>query len=482
MRKKIICIILCMLLCVTATAITGTQINDENNEPQIQSNHTLQSKDMWDVQFNYDVGGLSDSLYLAGAIFDGEYFYAPEWNSEIIYKFDIDGSYIESFSIPGVSGIRDMAFDGEYIYGGDGSGSFLWQMDFTAQTLVNTLAFPVAARSCAYDADNDAFWVNVWSSDLMLIDREGTILNTIPGPESLYGSAWDGISQVSGFDGPFLWVLTGTSTGMDATIKQYDIASKSLTGVEHNVAQDLGAGIAGGLFFTTLYEPGFATLGGIVQGSDPIEDYLFGYEVGTTNEPPQTPDAPSGPTDGLTNVEYSFTAQTTDPEGEDIYYWFNWGDGTNSGWLGPYSSGAMVTATNIWTEAGEFDITVKAKDDNGHQSGSSDPLTITIIQGPFLEIENIAGGLFKISATLKNTGSEAANNIDWSIALEGGFIIMGKQTTGQILVLESDDERTITSDPIIGFGKTMVTITATVPQNTAGEEQEAMVLLFFIRI
>lgn len=482
MMKKIICIVLCMLLCVTAIVVTGAQINDENNEVQIQSQYPKQNRDMWDVQFHYDIGGITESLYLAGGVFDGEYFYAPEWNSAVIYKFDKDGDFVKSFSIPGVTGLRDLTFDGQYVYGGNGAGLFLWQMDFTAETLVATLPFPVAARSCAYDADNDAFWVNVWSSDLMLIDRDGTILNTIPGPESLYGSAWDGISQVAGYNGPFLWVFTGTSSGMDGIIKQYDIASKSLTGVQHNVAQDLGAGIAGGLFFTTDYEQGYATLGGVLQGTSPIDDYLFGYEIATTNEPPQTPDAPSGPTEGLTNVEYSFTAQTTDPEDEDIYYWFNWGDGTNSGWLGPYASGATVTATNIWTEAGEFDITVKAKDENGHQSGVSDPHTITIIQGPVLEIEDIAGGLFKITATVKNIGSDVANNIEWTIKLDGGFILMGQETSGQILVLEPDAQRTITSDPIIGFGKTMVTITATVPQSTAVEEQEAMVLLFFIRI
>lgn len=198
--------------------------------------------------------------------------------------------------------------------------------------------------------------------------------------------------------------------------------------------------------------------------------------------PPDTPDAPSGPDTGFTNTEYSFTASTTHPEGNDIWYRFDWDDGTNSGWLGPYAPGATVTAYNTWTEVGVYDITVKARDGEFIESDVSPAHTITIIEGPMLEIENIEGGLFRISATIKNTGSLAANNIQWNISLDGGLILTGRQKNGQILVLDPGTERTITSDPIIGFGKTMVTVTASVPLSSATEQQEAIVLLFFIRI
>jgi fimbrial isopeptide formation D2 family protein/uncharacterized repeat protein (TIGR01451 family) len=78
-------------------------------------------------------------------------------------------------------------------------------------------------------------------------------------------------------------------------------------------------------------------------------------------------DAPSkptiiGPSSGRINKEYTYTASATDPNGDQIYYFFDWGDGTNSGWLGPYNSGETVSATHTWTEKGNYVIKVKAKD------------------------------------------------------------------------------------------------------------------------
>ena len=97
-----------------------------------------------------------------------------------------------------------------------------------------------------------------------------------------------------------------------------------------------------------------------------------------------------------------------------------------------------------------------------------------------MEIGNITGGLFKVKATIKNIGAVAANDIDWSITVTGGFILLGRETNGSIAALNPGDEQTITSKPIFGFGKTIIKIIATAPGNTASKEQNATILLFFI--
>jgi hypothetical protein len=473
-----------MLLCATTGLVTGTQTEDGNAGPQILSENTIQNRDMWDVQFQYDVGGMTGSLYLGPAGFDGTYFYCPEWNSANIYQFNKNGTFVQTFTIPGVTSVRDIDYDGTYFYGGNAAGLFLWQMDFTAHTLVSTITLPVAARSCAYDptADggNGGFWVNVWTSDLKLVSRSGVVLDTLAAPESLYGSAWDDVTQISGYDGPFLWVFTGTATGTDGIIKVYDLATKTLvSGVTHNVAQELGAGIAGGLFITPDYEPGLLTLGGIIQGTDPINDYLFGYEISASNSPPETPNAPAGPTSGSVGVSYSFAASTTDPDGDNISYMFDWGDGNNSGWLGPYASGATATGSYAWDAIGTYNITVKAKDANGAESGVSVAHTIVITPAaPVLEIQAITGGLLKVKTSIKNTGTVAATNVSWSIKLDGGLILLGKQTTGTIPTIAAGGEVGISSKLILGFGATVITVTA----GTASKTQDAKVLLFFIKI
>lgn len=99
----------------------------------------------------------------------------------------------------------------------------------------------------------------------------------------------------------------------------------------------------------------------------------------TTSDPPVTPTKPNGPTHGTLNREYTFTSVSSDPNNDQIYYQFNWGDGTSSAWLGPYSSGQTVASSHAWSAIGNYDIKVKAKDINGASSQWSDPLTITIV-------------------------------------------------------------------------------------------------------
>jgi len=96
------------------------------------------------------------------------------------------------------------------------------------------------------------------------------------------------------------------------------------------------------------------------------------------NQPPLKPQTPSGEANGKINVEYTYTSSTTDPDGDQVSYWFDWGDGTNSGWVGPYASGATGSVKHMWTAKGNFNIKVKAKDTFDAESSWSDPLPITM--------------------------------------------------------------------------------------------------------
>lgn len=96
------------------------------------------------------------------------------------------------------------------------------------------------------------------------------------------------------------------------------------------------------------------------------------------NYPPATPPAPSGETSGNIGIDYPYTTSTTDANDYDVWYWFDWGDGTNSGWIGPRPSGSLAIATHNWTTEGNYNIKVKAKDSSGAESNWSDPLPITM--------------------------------------------------------------------------------------------------------
>ena len=96
------------------------------------------------------------------------------------------------------------------------------------------------------------------------------------------------------------------------------------------------------------------------------------------NQQPNRPSRPSGPSSGKVNEEHTYTTLTTDPDGNQIYYMFDWGDYTNSGWLGPFGSGEECSASHIWFEQGSYQVRVKAQDSNGAESDWSDPLPVSM--------------------------------------------------------------------------------------------------------
>ena len=96
------------------------------------------------------------------------------------------------------------------------------------------------------------------------------------------------------------------------------------------------------------------------------------------NTPPNKPDTPSGATSGKTGTSYFYSTSTTDPEDDQVYYWFDWGDGGNSGWNGPHNSGDIISLSHTWTADGTYPIKVKSKDEHGEESTWSDTLSISM--------------------------------------------------------------------------------------------------------
>ena len=91
------------------------------------------------------------------------------------------------------------------------------------------------------------------------------------------------------------------------------------------------------------------------------------------NNQPNKPSKPTGQTSGKAGRTYQYNSSAVDPEGDQVSLLFDWGDGTDSGWLTPVDSGQNVTASHSWSKA-NYEIKVKARDiPNLAESTWSDP-------------------------------------------------------------------------------------------------------------
>ena len=71
-----------------------------------------------------------------------------------------------------------------------------------------------------------------------------------------------------------------------------------------------------------------------------------------------TPNTPSGPTSGTTGTSYTYsTGGSTSNLGHTVQYFFDWGDGTNSGWVDV----GTTSASHSWSNAGTYIIKAQAR-------------------------------------------------------------------------------------------------------------------------
>jgi hypothetical protein len=165
------------------------------------------------------------------------------------------------------------------------------------------------------------------------------------------------------------------------------------------------------------------------------------YTLWPGSEPPETPTKPEGVETWIINVETSFSTSATDPEGEQVYYMFDWGDGNLSEWIGPYASGETGEASYTWTELGGYEIRAVAKDIHGVQSNWSEPAFISIVENEPPVKVTIEGptwgfGGKKYDFSFVSTDADEHDiyyRIDWDDGQDTGWL--GPYSTGQQIML-----------------------------------------------
>lgn len=164
--------------------------------------------------------------------------------------------------------------------------------------------------------------------------------------------------------------------------------------LQNPLIDDNGDGIGSG-----TNQPDFLDL--LNDGDLALMIYPLGQPT-QDNNPPNTPEIPSGKNKVKINKNYIFTTSSDDIDGDEIYYKWDFGDGEKTDWLGPYISGEECNISHCWDKVDIKYIRARAKDAYGYESEWS-PEKIVIVNNNLkskLTLFNIVKLLFGFFQTL----------------------------------------------------------------------------------
>ena len=168
-----------------------------------------------------------------GLATDEEYFYACKFDnhssaSPIFGKYTLDGELVELFDIEGAYP-KSITCDGDYFYCSNnrGLGTFyLYKYDLSQKTLIDSTHMHMQFDLCAYDAENDGFWLydKFMGRKLTLKNRQGETLIAGLTLSSYPNTSICGIEKIIAKDEePHLLILIDSGN-----IRDYDIHNNVL--------------------------------------------------------------------------------------------------------------------------------------------------------------------------------------------------------------------------------------------------------------
>jgi hypothetical protein len=251
-------------------------------------------KALWDVQQSFVPVSTYNNANLNGmaaCLFHDGVYYTAKWNSDTLYRFNQAGTYIDTFRLTGVSGVRAITTDGTYLYMSNNT-----QTIYRVDPATNTLAPPhitssssFTVRGLAFGANlsqgSGGFYVSNFNTDIVQLDMTGAVNGTIPlsahNVDGIYGVAYDNLTP----SGPFIYAFS--QGGASQTVMSIMDKNGNLVSVAHDVYADfatqhnLTSGLSGGTFINTGLVAGKNTLGGLIQGTP--HNVLFAYELEDPN-------------------------------------------------------------------------------------------------------------------------------------------------------------------------------------------------------
>ena len=173
---------------------------------------------------------------------DANNFYTSTWLGSEISRYNMEGTHLETFSIGGVSTIRDFTHDGNYFYVVNQSMT-IYKLDLNNKVIVGTIPVSCPGISHLYHISYDptlnggvgGFWVGD-NYSLRTVSLTGAQLSAPLSNPNIYimGSVYDPYSNPAT---PYLWIMTQVPGGF-AIMRQFDINAQALTSFSYGLGTD----------------------------------------------------------------------------------------------------------------------------------------------------------------------------------------------------------------------------------------------------
>ncbi len=107
------------------------------------------------------------------------------------------------------------------------------------------------------------------------------------------------------------------------------------------------------------------------------------------------------------------------PDEDQMYYMVDWGDGTSSGWIGPYNPGQTISVSHVWAADGGYQMTVQAQ----NQGGVSDPAFYLLSLSPEFKLFCVTLGYVSLTYFITLHAEERAYYLfDWGDGNTSGWL------------------------------------------------------------
>jgi outer membrane protein assembly factor BamB len=278
-----------------------------------------------------------------GVIYIGSHddcLYAIYPNGTMKWKYRTYGELKSSPAIGDDGTIYVCSWD-YYLYAINPNGSLRWKYDTGSWTETS----PTIAQDGTIYVGNyigRIFSINPNGGKNWHFDTGDSILSSPAVDKNgvIYVGSMDGYLYALNPDGTLKWKFLASDDGIQSSVA---------------IAED------GTIYIAAYFKPS----GG--QGS---YTYLYALEV-IENEPPDKPTI-TGRLKGNPGKSYAYTFNAVDPDGDNVSYYIDWGDGTSDGWTDYYESGQDLNIAHTWNKINYFSIRCKAKDICGAEGNWTD--------------------------------------------------------------------------------------------------------------